>query len=225
MSNKFKRILYILISIILLIVPIILSRIYSTDDITKYVSSKGVYAPIIYILIQMVGQIFAPLSTSALFVVGFLLFQKRALLYLIIIWLISSIINFTLSRKYGKSVLKIFVGDDGIKKIDEITNQLSNRSYFILRLLTFYINDFASYAFGLTNISFLNYIIATVLSIVPWSVIMMIVISNEDSVLTSTIRLFGIMLPLSLISYMLFKRISIRRLIKGILLRIENRKN
>ena len=225
MSNKLKKIIYILISVVLLLSPIILSRIYSTDDISIFISNTGVLAPIIYILIQIVGQVFAPLSTSALFVVGFFLFQKDALRYLIIIWLITSVINFSISRKYGKSTLKVFVGDDGVRKIDEITNQLSDRSYFILRILTFYINDFASYAFGLTNISFLNYVIATVVSIVPWSVIMMIVIRNEDGVLASTIKLFGIMLPLSLISYLLFKRISLRRLIKGILFRIQNRKD
>lgn len=223
MNNKQKKTVYLLFSILLFVLIITISNRYSTQDITEHISKKGIYAPIIYILIQIVGQIFAPLSTSTLFVAGFILFKRKAILYLIIVWIITSITNFYISRIYGKKALKFFLGTKGIETVNSINRNLSKKKYYILRILTFYINDFASYAFGLTDISFLNYILSTIISMIPWSIIMLLVISEQDSILASILKLFGVMIPLSLLSYIILNKISIKRFIKGLLFKFQNR--
>ncbi len=157
-------------------------------------------------LIQIIGQIFAPLSTSALFVAGFIMFGKNAIFYSVLTWLISSITNFYLARRFGKRVLKRFIGEEGIIRIEEIAERIDTKRFYLLRFSTFYINDFASYAFGLTNISFFKYYIATVISMIPWSIVMMLVMKNGEHILLTTLKIFLTMIPFAFLSYLFLKK-------------------
>lgn len=201
-----KKVLYILSSIGLIFLILFISDKYSSTNISEFISRVGVFAPLLYILIQIAGQIFAPLSTSALFVAGFILFGKSAVVYSIITWLISSIINFYLAKRYGKKILRIFIGEEGILKIENIAKRIDTKKFFMLRLSTFYINDFASYAFGLTNITFTKYYLATILSMIPWSIVMVLVMKNGESIILTTIKIFISMIPFALLSYFFLKR-------------------
>ncbi|HCC67978.1 TPA: hypothetical protein DEP90_02070 [Patescibacteria group bacterium] len=200
-----KKIPIILISISLFLVLILLSHQYSSSEISTYISDTGIYTPMIYILIQIAGQIFAPLSTSALFVAGYLLFGQTATLYSIIVWTITSITNFYIARKYGNHVLKFFLGQDGVEEVRRITKKLTDKHLIILRLLTFYINDFASYAFGLTKISFKKYFLATIVSMIPWSIVMSILSKDGDTLLMITLKIFLTMIPFAIANYIFFK--------------------
>jgi uncharacterized membrane protein YdjX (TVP38/TMEM64 family) len=206
MKLNFQKILYLSISILLLLLLLYLSNRYSSEEISLFISNAGIFAPITYILIQILGQIFAPLSTSALFVAGFLMFGRLAIVYCIITWLISSFINFYLARNYGRKVLKLFIGKKGIKDIEDIANRIDTKQFFLLRFTSFYINDFASYAFGLTNISFLKYYIATIVSMIPWSIIMVLLIQKNESLLITTVKLFLSMIPFAILSYIYFRK-------------------
>lgn len=206
MKITFKKVLYTLLSLLLIFLLIYISTKYSSEDISTYISNVGVLAPILYLIIQILGQIFAPLSTSALFVAGFVMFGKVAILYSIITWLISSVTNFYLARKYGKRVLKTFIGDQGVERIDMIADKIDNRTFFVLRVCTFYINDFSSYAFGLTKISFKKYMLATVVSIVPWSIIVFLILENNEESLLTILKMFLSTIPFAIISYIYLKR-------------------
>jgi len=201
-----KRIIYTSISILLLAGLIYISTKYDSQEIAGLISKAGILAPILYILIQIAGQIFAPLSTSALFVAGFIMFGKLAILYAIITWLITSITNFYIARKYGKKVLRVLIAEEGITKIEDIASRIDTKRFFILRFSTFFINDFASYAFGLTNISFVKYYLATIVSMIPWVIIIYAIMQEGDTILFTTIKIFLSMIPFTLISYLYLKR-------------------
>jgi len=223
MFKKYKKVIVILISLFLIAILIHISNMYSSEEIVEYISKAGIYGPLIYIVIQVLGQIFAPLSTSVFFVAGFVLFGKKAILYMIIVWSITSVTNFLIARRFGKDVIKFFVGIKGLNTIQDILRGLNNKQYLILRFLTFYINDFASYAFGLTDISFGRYSFVTLLSIIPWTILMTLVMQESSSILITTIKVFAIMIPFSLIGYLFFKKISLRRLFREMRFRIQNR--
>ncbi len=206
MKISLKKVIYIALSVLLFTFLIYISNRYSSKDISIFISKAGILAPFLYVLIQILGQIFAPLSTSALFVAGFLLFGKATILYSIITWLVSSVTNFYLSRKYGKKILKVFIGEEGVVKINEIAGRITNKKFLLLRLSTFYINDFASYAFGLTNISFTRYYLATILSMIPWSVIMFLIMQSGESIIFTTIKIFLSMIPFAILSYIFLKK-------------------
>ena len=204
MKITFKRVIYTLISLLLITLLIYFSTRYSSQEISQIISKAGILAPILYILIQIAGQIFAPLSTSALFIAGFIMFGRVAVLYAVITWLISSITNFYLARKYGKRVLKRFIGEQGVERIEGIAQRIDNKTF--LRLSTFYINDFTSYAFGLTKISFKRYYLSTIISMIPWAVIVTLIIEHGDTILLTIIKIFLSMIPFAFLSYIYLKR-------------------
>lgn len=134
------------------------------------------------------------------------MFGKTAVLYSIITWLVSSITNFYLARNYGKKVLKRFIGEQGIIKIEEISKRIDTKRFFLLRFSTFYINDFASYAFGLTDISFVKYYISTVISMIPWGIVMTLVMKNREPILLTVLKIFLSMIPFAFLSYLFLKK-------------------
>ncbi|MCK9368421.1 VTT domain-containing protein [Candidatus Dojkabacteria bacterium] len=205
MDKRIYKYLGLFLSILLFLTLLILSNTFSQQQITDFILKAGIWAPLLYLLVQIAGQVFAPLSTSVLFVASFVMFGKMAIAYAIIVWIVSSIINFLIARRFGKPVLKFFLGDEGVNKVEDIAKKLNNKHLYLLRILTFFTNDFASYAFGLTNISFVNYMFATILSIIPWTVIMGLVTKGNDTILITTIKVFGIMIPFAIISYLFFK--------------------
>ena len=206
MKISFKKIVYILVSLLLIVLLIYISNRFSPQDISTFIAKAGPLAPVLYVLIQIIGQIFAPLSTSALFVAGFIIFGKNAIFYSVLTWLISSITNFYLARKFGKKVLKRFIGEEGIIRIEEIAERIDTKRFYLLRFSTFYINDFASYAFGLTRIPFFKYYIATVISMIPWSIVMMLVMKNGEHILLTTLKIFLTMIPFAFLSYLFLKK-------------------
>lgn len=206
MKFPVKKVTYSIASIFLFALLIYFYATFSSQEISQFITKAGIFAPLVYILIQIVGQILAPLSTSSLFVAGFILFGKKAIIYSILTWLITSATNFLLARRYGKRVLKKIIGQEGIKKIEEIAKRIHGNRFFWLRISTFYINDFASYAFGLTDISFTRYYLVSILSMIPWSILMSMLIRNGESLAFTTIKLFLSMIPFVILSYIFLKR-------------------
>lgn len=206
MKITFKRVIYTLFSISLILLLIYISSRYTSKEISEYVLKFGIFAPLLYISIQILGQIFAPLSTSALFVAGFLMFEKEAIYYSIITWVVSSVINFYLSRTYGKKIIAKLIGQEAVDRIENIADRIDNNTFFVLRVCTFYINDFTSYAYGLTKISFKRFFISTIVSMIPWAIITALIMERGDSAIYTTFKIFLSMIPFALISYIYLKR-------------------
>jgi uncharacterized membrane protein YdjX (TVP38/TMEM64 family) len=225
MPNKYKKILIAVISIILLLILTYISNLYTSQEVIDYISKADIYAPAIYILIQILGQIFAPLSTSVLFVAGFILFGQKAILYMLIVWTITSITNFLIAKRFGKPVLKFFVGKEGLNTVEDIVRGLSTKKYLLLRFLTFYMNDFASYAFGLTNIKFVTYMLITILCMIPWAILTIYMMQDSSNILVTTIKVLGVTIPFSIVGYIFFKKISLKTLFRNILFKLQNRGN
>jgi len=168
MLKKILRFLPHIITILIVVVLIILSKYIPYEDIQSFITDAGIWAPIIYILVMIIGQIFAPISTAALFAAGFYLFGNWVFLYSFIIGMAASIINFTIARKFGWVVVRKLVGDKGSAYIERLLDRFGNKSLYVIRILSFTVNDFMSYAFGFTSMKFFHYLIATFISQVLW---------------------------------------------------------
>ncbi len=206
MRITLKKVLYPLFSLLLFFSLLYISLSYSSEEISTFISNAGIFAPLLYILIQITGQTFAPLSTSALFIAGFIMFGKKAIFYLLIVWLISSALNFYIARRYGKRFLKKIIGEGGLEKIEDISKRIDTKNIFLLRLSTFYINDFASYAFGFTKVSFKEYYLFTILSMIPWAVIMSLIANQNDNILFTTAKIILSMIPFAILTYIFLRK-------------------
>lgn len=204
---KAGKIFTVIISVASILIIAYLSARFSVEEITNFIKSMGFVAPLVYIIIQILGQIFAPLSTSAFFIAGYIIFGDIAVLYAVLVWMITSTTNFYISRKYGKRALRFFVGEDGLKRVEGIVDRINNKSLVLLRISTIYINDFAAYAFGLTKISYKAFILSTMVGIVPWAIILTLFLKvEEDKVFISLLKVLISMIPFAILSWIFFKK-------------------
>ena len=146
-----------------------ISQVYNAD-LQALVTSAGVFAPLMYMLINALAIVVAPISSGFLVPVAANAFGPfEAALYSIIGWFIGSVIAFYLARRYGHGKLQ---GMQVCKKIQTIEQDMSERQTYILILLLRMALpvDVLSYVLGLfTSISYKTFIWTTLIGIAPFA--------------------------------------------------------
>jgi uncharacterized membrane protein YdjX (TVP38/TMEM64 family) len=105
---------------------------------------------------------------SPVFISGWFVFGSNLFIYEFISSSIISIINYSIARKYGTNFLRKYIGDKGLAKVEEYSKLINGYYFLLIRFLTFSTNDYVSYAFGLTNIKPIKYIVSSIASNLLW---------------------------------------------------------
>lgn len=142
---------------------------------SEFISGFGLLAPIIYVIMFAILPIFFfPVPILAVaggvvfgFVEGSLLTFFGAL--------INCYIMFIISRKFGRnyviSLLKRKLSEKQHKKIFGVSDEKLMVSLVILRLIPLVPYNLINYGFGLTNISLSKYMVASILGIIPGTIV------------------------------------------------------
>lgn len=166
-----KALLAILIIISISALLIYLQNRVGLENIRQVVLKAGVWGPVVYIFLQLLTHIVAPLQGSPFFLMAIAVFGRSAVIYTYIVSVISSFTNFWIARKLGRDIVIKLVTRDGMKKIDHIaTTQEGVKALIIIRFFQGYISDFVSYAVGLTPMKFKTYYLISVLVPLPWTI-------------------------------------------------------
>ncbi|OGQ07118.1 MAG: hypothetical protein A3G32_08960 [Deltaproteobacteria bacterium RIFCSPLOWO2_12_FULL_40_28] len=133
-----------------------------------WIRSQGVLAPLVFGLIYIAATVFA-LPGSVLTIGGGLLFG--AWWGTLINWLsasIGAIISFLLARYLGRdAVTKILKGKGTLHGLDEKIGNNGFYSVLILRLVPLFPFNGLNFGLGLTKVSFRDYLLATLLGMLP----------------------------------------------------------
>ena len=169
MRQRLKQIWSILGIVALFVIVKLLVPVFSLGGLKGFVAEAGVLGPIVIIFLYIITQVFAPLSGTPILVLSIALFGMwPSMLYIYMGELISSIINFYLSRRWGRDLVVKFVGKKTMKDIDEFVGVFGVKVMIIGRVFGFALFDVISYAAGLTNISFKKYYLVTIIfAIIP----------------------------------------------------------
>ena len=135
------------------------------ENIRTAIQSAGVFAPLVYIGIKAVTYVFAPLTSGPIQVGAGVLFGLwEGTAYTLIGEVLGGSIGFWLSRRFGRSLVKRMIGDEGLKKADEFVNQIVDwKTLSYARLFLFPVYDFISYAVGFAKLPYRTYLIVSVL--------------------------------------------------------------
>lgn len=144
-----------------------LGKQISQTSIQSFIENTGVWAPIAYILIHQASYVFAPISGYPFLIVGFFLFGKTTIFYNFIVAIIGSSINFFIAKRWGRPIVKKFVGDQSLGEIDKLSAEYGLGMLFVLRLFLIGLSDFISYGYGLTPIKFSTFILISTAAMVP----------------------------------------------------------
>ena len=140
------------------------------NEIRTLVEGAGVYGPIVIILLFWITNFLAPLSGSPILLTGMFLFGQQIIAYSLIATFIASITNFWASRLWGRDVVEKLAGSEELERIDQLTEDYGLRTLLILRLILWQYHDVVSYLFGLTKISFRQYLLISTLGTIPGAI-------------------------------------------------------
>lgn len=175
-------------------VLIYLQHRIGVERIQTAVAQAGPWGPVLFILLIVLGHIFAPFQGSPVFMVGLALFGKWVIIYSYLASLISSVTNFWIARRVGRELMLKLVTAGGMAKIDHLATHQGIKALIFMRVFQSWITDFVSYAAGLTPIKFSTYYLISVLGPLLPTLILFSAFDGIDHLSLEMIFLFFLVL-------------------------------
>lgn len=166
-----KRLVPILFIVAISLLLYLVSRSFTEEEIITFINEAGFFAPLVFMLLLLLTLIIAPLSGSPIIYAGYFAFGQNVIFYSVLTSYISFVLNFIIARKWGRNIVKKFVGKNEIKKIDDLTENHGAAILILLRLFQGSMGDFVSFAMGLTNMKFKTYFIVSLIASIPGTII------------------------------------------------------
>lgn len=197
---------YLVVIVTLSVALSILGDKIDSNKIINFVARFGIFGPLVFIILLSINQIIAPLSGTPIYIAGYLAFGNIVVLYNYFSYLLAAVVNFFISRKWGRKWVIKLVGNDDMDKVDSFVKDQGIFMLIFLRALQSHISDFVSYAYGLTKMKFRTYIVISAVAPIPWLLFWKhIVLPNVDDISDFTVWFFITMIPLFVISALYIK--------------------
>jgi uncharacterized membrane protein YdjX (TVP38/TMEM64 family) len=127
--------------------------LHDPHQLKEIISSFGPYAPLAYIVLQIIQVVFAPFPGAGgviKFVGGYLFGAKAGFFYSTIALLLGSWFAFSLARIFGKWAVERFVSPKTFRKFDYLIGHEGIILSFLLFLIPGFPKDALCYILGLT---------------------------------------------------------------------------
>jgi uncharacterized membrane protein YdjX (TVP38/TMEM64 family) len=142
------------------------------QEFKKVISSYGAYAPLAYILLQVLQVVIAPIPGGAIEFLGGVLFGVKAgFIYSIIGLTLGSWLAFSLARIFEKVAVEKFVSEQTRKKFDYLVEHEGVILSFILFLIPGFPKDALCYILGLTPMHLGIFLIISTIGRIPGTLI------------------------------------------------------
>ena len=141
-----------------------LGQAIDVDRLRLMVAGAGLWGPLVYVGLKALTFTFAPLSAGPIqFASGILFGVIPGALYSVLGEVIGGTISVMIARLYGRRLVKKFVGEAAMARVDDFYERHVGdwKSLLAARLLLFSVYDFISYAVGLGSIRLSTYILVS----------------------------------------------------------------
>lgn len=177
-------------------------------ELAALVQDAGVWGPVVYIAIKALTFTFAPLSAGPIqFASGILFGIVPGTLYSVLGEVIGGSLNVMIARLLGRRIVKRFVGEAALARVDEFYERHLDdwKSLLAARLLLFSVYDFISYAVGLGHIGLSVYVVVSFIGgLLPTYIF--VAIGNEAAQNQDILLLLYIGAALLFALWLLFRR-------------------
>ena len=133
-----------------------------SDKLYDYIGAFSYLAPLIFIILKVLIGFVPFIPTTIFIVIGFALFGQRFGLFLnYITGLMTAVLNYTLTRIYGKRFLNLFLPKKSLKKYESATRRSTKRFkkvLFLTSAMPFAPDNALSMVAGFKKLSFKDYI-------------------------------------------------------------------
>jgi uncharacterized membrane protein YdjX (TVP38/TMEM64 family) len=137
-------------------------------QLKKVISSYGPYAPLAYILLQIIQVVIAPIPGGAVeFLGGYLFGVRGGFVYSMVGLILGSWLAFSLARIFERIAVEKFVSEKTRKKFDYLVEHEGVILSFILFLLPGFPKDALCYILGLTPMHLGMFLIISTIGRIP----------------------------------------------------------
>jgi len=145
----------------------------SRKRLNAYVASFGAYAPLIFILLQALQVLFAPVPGELTgFIGGFLFGVGPGLVYSTIGLVLGSFLAFWISRRLGMPFVRRFAGQELMSKFDYLMEHKGAFFSFIFFLIPGTPKDYFCYILGLSPMHVFTFMIISTIGRFPGTLLL-----------------------------------------------------
>ena len=137
------------------------------DELAAYIKTKGVLAPIVYVLLQIAQTVFAPIPGNVVGGIGGFLFGWWGILWTLIGSMIGFWIVFVLSRRFGRPLVEKVIQRENLEKFDFIIGKRAPVVLFVIFLIPGLPDDIVAYIAGLTEVKIKNLVLLAIIGRLP----------------------------------------------------------
>ena len=137
------------------------------ERVSQAISAAGVWAPILYILLQIAQTVLAPIPGGAVGIVGGFLFGWWGILWTLIGSTIGYWIILCLARKLGRPFVEKVVSKELLNKFDYLANDRGPLVFFLIFLIPGLPDDIVMYIAGLSKISLRKLLVLATVGRIP----------------------------------------------------------
>lgn len=142
------------------------------DELVRIINNFGPWAPLIYVVFQVLQVVVAPIPGQIVGGVGGFLFGHWGILWTTVGSLIGFWLVFTIARKFGRSLIEKIFKKPAVEKFDFIINAKGSALIiFAIFLLPGFPDDLICYLAGLTKLSMRKLMLVSILGRFPTIVI------------------------------------------------------
>ncbi len=221
-KNQKKGIVAIVIIFLVIMVALfvgywIIKFISNIQQSKEFILGFGVYAPLIFIGLQVFQILLAVIPASPTILIGGYIFGSYlGSIYSVIGITLGSLFAFYLAKKLGRPFVQKVVSKKHISKLEKIKEDNLAISLFVLFLLPMLPNDSFCYIAGLTKLSYKKYLLTVAFGRLP-IVIILSFLGFQISKLSSIMTIIAIVLLIFLsIILLVQKEIISKKLRHGV---------
>jgi len=138
------------------------------DEVRAFVSSFSIYAPLVFVLLQISQAVIAPIPGFVFTIAGAILFGPLVGgIYTILGSMIGAVVCFLIARKYGRPFVEKITKHEGLESLDYFFEKRGFILTFLLRAVPVVSFGLMSYLFGVTSVRFKDYVLGTFLGLIP----------------------------------------------------------
>lgn len=160
------------------------------EKFTSWLSDFGPFVILVYVILQAVTVIIAPIGGGSLQIAMIALFKPA--IALTIIYLVVTplyLVNFYIARKYGRPLVARIVGKKALNQIDHLAKDAGVITLIVLKVFNVGIFDYLSYAIGLTQFSFKTFAIVNFLGGIPSVFVSYYILTRFDNLIIGVLVL------------------------------------
>ena len=170
----------------------------SRKRLNAYVASYGPYAPLIFIVLQALQVLFAPVPGELTgFIGGFLFGIGPGLIYSTMGLILGSFLAFSIARRLGLPFIRRFVGQEIMAKFDYLMEHKGAFFSFIFFLIPGTPKDYFCYILGLSPMHVVTFMIISTIGRLPGTILLTM---QGQAVQSEDYRAFFVFLGLALLS-------------------------